>query len=77
MHLYNFNFVYQELNEVRFDITGYDAELTSRDGIFSIKDFIKDLGKLFITALFHETLEVVCVAVENATYNLFLRRKMF
>lgn len=52
MHPYNIDFVYQELTEERFDITEYDAGLTDHDGIFLINDFMKDLEKLYTTALF-------------------------
>ena len=34
LHPYSIDFVYQELTEEGFDITGYDAELAARDGIF-------------------------------------------
>ncbi|MDE6984992.1 MAG: hypothetical protein K2O99_10755 [Lachnospiraceae bacterium] len=71
MHPYSIDFVYQELTEEGFDITGYDAELAARDGIFSINDFMEDLEKLYTTALFYEALEGVCVADDDAAYDLY------
>ena len=77
MHPYSIDFVYQELTEKGFDITGYDAELAARDGIFSISDFMKDLENLYITTLFYEALEGVCVADEDAAYNLYKEGRYF
>ena len=77
MHPYSIDFVYQELTEEGFDITGYDAELAAHDGIFSINDFMKDLEKLYTTALFYAALEGVCVADDDATYNLYKEEKYF
>ncbi len=77
MHPYSIDFVYQELTEEGFDITGYDAELAARDGIFSIKDFMEDLGKLYTTALFYEALEGICVADEDAACSLYKEGKYF
>ena len=77
MHPYSIDFVYQELTEEGFDITGYDTELAARDGIFSIKDFIEDLEKLYTTALFYEALESVCVADDDAAYDLYKEGKYF
>ncbi len=77
MHPYSINYVYQELTEESFDITGYDAELAARDGIFSINDFMKDLGNLYTTALFYEALQGACVADKDAAYNLYREGKHF
>lgn len=52
MHPCSIDHVYQELTEEGFVITEYDAELTARDGIFSINDFMKDLEKIHSTACF-------------------------
>lgn len=52
MHTYNINFVYQELTEEEGDITGYDADLAACNDIITINDFMKDLEKLYTTALF-------------------------
>jgi len=77
MHPYNIDFVYGELTEDSFDITGYDAELAARDSIFAINDFMKDLGALYTTALFYEALEGICVANEDAAYDLYREGKYF
>lgn len=69
--------MYQEFTEEGFDITGYDAELAARGGTFSINDFMKDLGDLYTTALFYETLEGKCVADDDAAYNLYREGKYF
>lgn len=77
MHPYGIDFIYHELTEDGFDISGFDAELAARDGIFSISDFMNDLGKLYITALFYEALEGVWVADEDAAYDLYKEGKFF
>lgn len=77
MHPYRINFVYQDLTKEEFDITRYNAEPATRDGIFSINDFMKDLGKLYTTALFYEALEGVCVADEDAAFDLYKEGKYF
>ncbi len=77
MHPYNIDYVYQGLTEKGFDINGFDAECVARDGIFSINDFMKDLEKLYVTALFYEALDGVCVADEDAAYHLYKEGKHF
>ncbi len=77
MHPYNVDFVYEELTEEGFGVTGYDVELAARDGIFSINDFMRDLENLYTTALFYEALEGVCVADEDAALNLYKEGKHF
>lgn len=77
MYPYSIDFVYQQLTEEGVDISGYDAELATHNGIFSINDFMKDLEKLYTTALFYEALEGVCVADEDAAYNLYKEEKYF
>ncbi len=77
MHPYRIDFVYRELTEEGFDIMGYDAELAARDGIFSINDFMKDLEKLYTTALFYEALEGICVADEDTACSLYKEGKYF
>lgn len=77
MHPYRIDFVYRELTEKRVDITGYDAELATRDDIFLINDFMKDLEELYTTALFYEVLEGVCVADEDAACDLYKEGRYF
>lgn len=77
MYPYRIDFIYRELAEEDFDITGYGAELAARDGIFSISDFMKDLEKLYTTALFYEALEGVFVADEDIAYDLYKEGRYF
>ncbi|MCD7835746.1 MAG: hypothetical protein LUG83_03660 [Lachnospiraceae bacterium] len=77
MHPYSIDFIYQELTEESFDINGFDAEMVAHDGIFSFEDFMKDLSKLYNTALFYEALEGVCIADEEPAYNLYKEGKYF
>ena len=77
MHLCSIDSVYQELVEENFDITEYDAESASRNVIFSINDFMKDLEKLCTTTPFNEALEAIGVTVEDATLPIiyFIQRR--
>ena len=53
MHPYNIDVVYGELTDEQFDLNDMTAELSVRDAIFPIDDFMKELGKLYDTARFY------------------------
>ncbi len=76
MHPYNIDDIYASLND-RFDINSFDAKLVEKDGTFSLSDFMDDLGKLYNAVLFYIALEGVCVADDDAAYNLSKEGKYF
>ena len=69
-HPYNIDEVYAELTEPEFNITGYEAELLSRDATFSINDFVNDLGSLFRAVKFYLALQGICLGEDDAAYHL-------
>ena len=76
MHPYNIDFIYSELNE-SFDINSFDAEMIERDGTFEINTFLDDLGKLYNAVMFYVALEGVCIANDEAAYDLSKEGKYF
>lgn len=53
------------------------ASITGQDGVFSIDQFMRDLGKLYNAARFHLALEGVAMAEEHAAYNLYQEGRFF
>ena len=76
MHPYNIDFIYSELNE-SFDINSFDAEMVEKDGTFEINNFLDDLGKLYNAVMFYVALEGVCIADDEAAYDLSKEGKYF
>jgi hypothetical protein len=76
MHPYSIDFIYSELAE-NFDINTIDAEMVSRDGIFEIETFMKDLGKLYNAVRFYVALEGILYADDEAAYNLYEEGRYF
>ena len=69
-HPYNIDFIYKGLSDENYDIDE-DGYFISKDGIFSIDEFMTDLGNLYQAARFYTALEDVCFDDENAAYNLY------
>lgn len=76
MHPYNIDFIYSELNE-SFDINSFDAEMVEKDGTFEIHNFLDDLGKLYNAVMFYVALEGICIADDEAAYDLSKEGKYF
>ena len=76
MHPYNIDFIYSELNE-SFDINSFDAEMVEKDGTFEINNFLDDLGKLYNAVMFYVALEGICIADDEAAYDLSKEGKYF
>lgn len=71
MQPYALDTLYEYMSDERFDISGYDAEIAAKDGIFSLEDFMLDLEKLYNAARFRNALNGVYYAEEDQAYNLF------
>ena len=65
MHPYSIDYLYEALSEKEFDVAGIEAEFLAKDGIFSIKDFMLDLEKLYNAARFYLALEGVAFAIRD------------
>lgn len=76
MHPYSIDFIYTALN-TDFNINSFDAEIVEKDGIFSIDEFMDDLGKLYNAVMFYVALEGICVADDLAAYDLSKEGKYF
>ena len=70
MHPYGIDALYGGLTDESFDITGFDAELVERDGIFSLHDFLKELGDLYNAVRFYIALNAVAVGEDEAAFEM-------
>ena len=77
MHPYNIDYIYEDLHNDKFDPNSFDIETLERECIFSIDDFMKDLGHLYVTFLFYRALEGICVADEEDAYYFYKEGKYF
>lgn len=75
-HPYAIDFIYTGLNDNNFDVNE-DGFLIERDSVFYMQDFMTDLEKLYNAARFYLALEGICVADENAAYNMYGEGKYF
>lgn len=76
MHPYSIDSICAALNE-DFDINGFEAEMVEKDGMFDVEEFMTDLGKLYNAVMFYVALEGVCVADDEAAYDLSKEGKYF
>ena len=76
MHPYGIDSIYAALNE-DFDINGFEAEMVERDGMFDVEEFMTDLGNLYKAVMFYVALEGICVADDEAAYDLSKEGKYF
>lgn len=77
MHPYGIDFIYENLNDEKFDINDFDIETLEKECVFSIDEFMKDLGHLYVTYLFYRALEGICIADEEAAYHFYKEGKHF
>lgn len=75
-HPYSVDFIYAGLKDKQFDIQT-DGFLIEKDSIFYIDDFMKDLERLYNAARFYIALEGVCVADEDAAYDMYAEGRHF
>lgn len=75
-HPYSIDFIYNGLTDKNFDIAT-DADIIARDGVFSISDFMRDLGKLYNAVRFYIALESVCLGEDEAAKNLYSEGRHF
>lgn len=77
MHPYAIDYLYESLTDENFEIDRIDAELVARDGIFSFRAFMDDLGKLYNAARLYMALEALCFADNAPAYNLYQEGRFF
>lgn len=75
-HPYSIDFIYNGLTDKGFDITTY-GDIFARDGVFSISDFMRDLGNLYNAARFYVALDGVCLGDDEAARNLYSEGRHF
>ena len=77
MHPYQIDELFNEMTDEDFETAGFLAELASRDGMFLMDDFLRDLGRLYNAARFYIALDGVTMAEENNAYNLYQQGRFF
>lgn len=70
MHPYGIDALYSGITDESFDITGFDAEMVERDGIFSLHDFMRELEKLYNAVRFYIALNAVAVGDDDAAFEM-------
>ena len=70
MHPYGIDALYRGLTDESFDVAGFDAEQVERDGIFSLHDFMKELGDLYNAVRFYIALNAVAVGDDDAAFDM-------
>ena len=75
-HPYNIDGIYSYMNDPAFNINE-DSYWLTKDGVFSIDEFMEELGKLYNSVRFYMALEGVYVAEEDAAYDLYSEGKHF
>ncbi len=77
MHPFQIDELFAELSEKGVRESDFLLKQAGRDGIFSIDEFMKELGRLYNAARFYMALDGVTVAEEYAAYHLFKEGKFF
>ena len=75
-HPYAIDFIYRGLTDKAFDIKT-DGDLIAKDGVFSISDFMTDLGKLYNAARFYVAMESICKGDEEPALHLYNEGRYF
>ena len=70
MHPYGIDALYSGITDESFDVTGFDAELVERDGIFSLHDFMRELGDLYNAVRFYTALNAVAIGDDDAAFEM-------
>lgn len=70
MHPYGVDALYRAVTDEGFDIGSFDAEMVERDGIFSLHDFMKELGNLYNAVRFYIALNAVAVGDDDAAFEM-------
>lgn len=77
MHPYRIDELFDGLTEIGTDASDFLLEVTARDAVFCIDDFMHELGQLYNAARFYFALDGVTVAKEAAAYDLYEKGKFF
>ena len=77
MHPYRIDELFEGLKEIGPDPSDFLLEVTARDGLFDVTEFLEELGKLYNAARFYMALDGVAVAEENAAYHLYEEGRFF
>ncbi len=77
IHPYRIDTLFEVLSKKDFDTHEVYARIAVQDGVFSIDDFLKELGNLYNAARFRIALDGVLLADEQAAYNLYHEGRFF